>query len=261
MSEGLLTDSADNPSAGAGEGTQDIFAGVAKEVRFSGDGNDKLARFTDVTSLANSYLEQEKMNSGRVKMPSDTSTPDEISAFYQKLGTPPDASGYSQPELAEGETVDTEFFGAIAAGALKGNVSNEGFGHMVKAYQDYSDAKINAEVNATEAQLQSDWVGDYDKNIETIERLFREHPDKEAGAGFKEWFVNSGGGRDVRAMKGMYELAKSFLDDTLVKGDKVPEKVDDYVPSNRNSPEMYTNGEDEESVRARAYFTAKGHKY
>ncbi len=49
------------------------------------------------------------------------------------------------------------------------------------------------------------------------------------------------------------------MDDTLIRGTQTTEE--EYVPQFKDSPEMYRNGEDEESKKARAYFQARGIKY
>lgn len=247
---GLLT--ADNPVV---EGT-DIFASVPKEVRFSAEGNDKLARFTDAASLANSYLELEKMDSGKIKMPTDASTAEEKSAFYQKLGRPDNVEGYGQLQGENLSDGDKAYYGAIANAAHAKGIPTEAFQGMIQAHNEYQDAKMNADTNATEELLQGEWSGDYDKNLEIVERVFRE---TEGGTDFKSWFNSVGGGRNAMALKWILEQGKTTMDDTFVKGDP-PKKaeVGDYVPKYVNSPSMYKNDESEEGVKARAFFAAKG---
>ncbi len=258
-SEGLL--SAENSSQASGENT-DIFASVPREARFSADGNDKLARFSDATSLANSYLEMEKMASGKIKMPTDASTPEEVSAFYQKLPgnmrAPETVEGYGQ---LEGENVpegDKAYFGVIANAAHAKGVPTEALQGIIQAHNDFQEAKITADTNTTEETLQKEWVGDYKGNIEIIERVFRE---TEGGADFKAWFNSVGGGRNTEALKWVLEQGKTTLDDTFVKGEKTEEKTDDYTPKYPKSPEMYRNGDDEDSVQGRAWHAKNGFVY
>jgi hypothetical protein len=250
--DGLLT--ADNPVA---DSTADWRDGVSRETRFSADGNDKLARFTDATSMANSYLEMEKMNSGRVNVPTADSTPEEVSAFYQKL-----PESYRAPETAEGygaldgaSETEKEYYGAMASSALKGNMPAGQFQGLVAAHNEFQEARANAETNATEEALQSEWAGDYAKNIEIVERVFR---DTEGGTEFKEWFNSVGGGRNEKALKWLLDQGKATMDDTFVKGDPVPPAPSDYVPKYVNSPSMYKNDDTEDGVKARAYFASKG---
>jgi len=241
MAEGLLTDTVDNSSQTSGE-TTDIFASVPREVRFSADGNDKLARFAEGgnTALATSYLELEKMDSGKIKMPTNESSSEELSAFYQKLPgnmkAPDSIEGYGQLEGDNIPEGDKAYFNAMANAALESGMSVDRFQNIVKANNDYVDAKITADTVLTEETLQREWLGDYDKNIEIVERIFRE---TDGGDEAKKWFNASGGGRNAETIKWLLEIGKSTLDDTYVKGEQVKEEVDD---------------ESEEGIKAKAYF-------
>ncbi len=263
--EGLLT-STDNPPAG--EATGDIFASVAKEVRFSGDGNDKLARFTDASSLATSYLELEKMDSGKVKMPTDASTPEEKSAFYQKIGRPDNVEGYNLPALAEGQEYDKELVSTMQAVAFEAGVSDTQFSGLVSKFVEAQTAQAaaqlaaqNQEAEATIKDLQTEWGGDYDKNLEVSKRALREMvPD-----GMKEDLVNLITEKNLDNnklfVKFLHNIGSKTLDDTFEKGERVVEKADDYSPKYPNSPEMYRNGDDEESTKGRAWHTKQGFIY
>ena len=262
MTEGLLPETpADNSPAG-GE-TTDIFASVPKEARYSADGNDKLARFKDDPALlGTSYLEIEKMSSGKVKMPTDESSTEDISAFYQKLPSkfraPDTVEGYGQLEGEDVPEGDKAYFGAIATAAHAKGVPTEALQGIIQAHNDFQEAKITADTNLTEETLQKEWVGDYKGNIEIIERVFRE---AEGGADFKAWFNSVGGGRSAMALKWMLAQGKATLDDKLVQGEQVVEKVDDYTPKYPKSPEMYRNGDDEDSIKGRAWHTKNGFVY
>ncbi len=261
--DGLLT--ADNP-ASTGEAVTDIFASVPREVRFSADGNDKLARFkNDPVLLGTSYLEVQKMTSGQAKLPSDEFYAEDISTFYQKMPAKFRAQdtveGYGQ---LEGEVSDSDkaYFGAIANAAHAKGIPTEALQGVIQAHNDYQEAKITADTNTTEETLQKEWVGDYKGNIEMIERVFREMPEGVDGNEFKAWFNSVGGGRSVVAMKALLSIGKTTLDDKFEKGERVEEKVDDYKPKYSNSPEQYRNDETEEGTKARAWFTKnKGFVY
>ena len=51
------------------------------------------------------------------------------------------------------------------------------------------------------------------------------------------------------------------MSDTMIKGEASGDKEAAYVPQYATSPDMYRNGDSEESKKARAYFTANGHQY
>jgi hypothetical protein len=254
--EGLLT-----------EGSVDIFESVSRDVRFSNDGNDKLARFKDDPALlANSYLEQEKINSGKVKMPTDASTPEEKSAFYQKMGRPDNAEGYTLPQLAEGKAYDDAFLGEMKTAAHESGVSDSQFGGLIERYlaheSQMAEAKLaasNAEAETTAQALQKEWIGDYDKNLEISKRAIRELVPE----GIRDDFVKLISDKDLDNnlifIKGLHSIGAKLMDDSLVTGTTAKKEEEGaYVPQYVNSPTMYRNDESEEGMKAKAYFKAKG---
>jgi len=261
--DGLLT--ADNPPA-SGENWKDS---VAKEVRFSADGNDKLARFENPGSLAMSYLEMEKMASGKVKLPTDASAPEDVSAFYQKLGRPDSAEGYTLPQLAEGQVFDEAFLGEMRTVAHEAGVTDKQFGGLLAKYigiqaqtQEAQLAADNAEAETTTQALQKEWVGDYDKNLEISKRALRELVPDEMKDQLVGLMTEKNLDNNVLFIKFLHSVGAKTLDDSYVKGDKIPEKKDDYQPKYINSPEQYRNDETEEGAKARTWFTTnKGFVY
>ncbi len=269
MSEGLLTQT-DNPTPESEGNATDIFASVARESRFSNDGNDKLARFKDDPGLlATSYLEQEKMNSGRVKIPVDTDSAETKSAFYQKLGRPDNVEGYNLPQLPEGQEYDTELIGTMRGIAFESGVSDSQFGGLVAKFVEAQGAAVatklaeqNREAESTISELQTEWGQDYDKNIEVSRRalkeLIPEGMDENALVGLIE---EKNLDNNKNFVKFLQNIGAKILDDKYEKGERVPEKVDDYTPQYTKSPEMYRNGDDEESVKGRAWHTKNGFVY
>ena len=263
MSDGLLTE--DNPAAVTGDGT-DIFASVAKESRFSNDGNDKLARFKDNPGLlATSYLEQEKMNSGRVKMPTDTSTDEERGAFYQKLGRPDNAEGYNLPALPEGQDYNDELINTMRGVAFESGVSDSQFSGLVAKFTEAQGAAAeaqaaanNAESETTVSELQTEWQGDYEKNLEVSKRALRELVPDDMKEPLINLITEKNLDNNKLFVKFLHSIGAKTLDDTFIKGDKVTPSPDDYVPKYVNSPSMYKNDESEEGMKAKAYFAAKG---
>jgi hypothetical protein len=249
--EGLLT--ADNPASTTTEATGSWKDGVDSGLRYSADGNDKLARFDTEASLAKSYLELEKMDSGKVKMPGDESTPEEKSAFYQKLGTPEAVDGYELPELAEGEAYDEQMMGAIKNYALENNIPKDMFSGMVGIYMQEANAAMERQATATQDSLKQEWAGDYDKNVEISRRALRELAPEEITEPLIAEISRMNLDNSEPFIKFLHSVGSKMMDDTLVKGDAVPSK-DDYIPKYINSPSMYRSMEGPEGEQARAYF-------
>ena len=214
-----------------------------------------------------SYKSLEKEMSGRVKMPTDESTPEERSAFYQKLGAKASADEYTRPELSEGQEYDEAFLGEMAAVAAAEGVSDKAFSKFIEKYTtiqaSQAEAKIEAEARESEAtvqELQREWAGDYEKNLEVSKRAIRELVPEDMKEDFAKVLTSKNLDNNLMFIKTMHAIGKQLLDDTLVKGE-APKSKEGYVPANINSPEMYRWGEGEESAKARAYFEANGYKY
>ncbi len=216
----------------------------------------------------NSYRELEKSMGSRIKMPDDKTTPEEKSAFYQKLGRPETAADYTRPTLPEGKALDEDFFSYMTAAAMECGASDSHLGFLMQKYIAYQtklegvkEATKEAQSDADDKQSHEDWGGDYDKNSEIARRAFAELAPEELREPLSALIKDKGLEFNPVFKKFLFSIGSKILDDTLVKGN-LPKKVDaGYVPANPNSPEMYAGGEDEESAKAREYFKAKGHVY
>lgn len=255
---------ADNPTTETP--VEDWRSSVPSELRYNDGGVDALAKFESPGQVAKSYLELQKTMGNRVKLPDENSSDEERSAFYQKVGRPEKADGYTMPE---GSEINAETIAPVMAAAHKAGVSNQAFGAIVAEYlnlesqiSEQNQATINAETDAAEQQLKADWAGQYDANIEIIERVFRQNSTDETRDVIKQKFNDAGLGRDPVVLNWLKDIGTSTLNDTIVKGEQ-PKPLDkDYKPKYVNSPEMYRNAEGPDGTKAREWFTQnKGYEY
>ncbi len=217
-----------------------------------------------------SYVELEKTMGGRVKVPTDESTPEERSAFYTKCGRPDTPDGYKLPELPEGKSYDESLVGGMKTMAFEEGWTDKQWTKAVERYlaiekqgaeaKEAENARLEQETDRT---LHEQWGAEYDKNIEIARRAFRELVPGELGEQFAILIEDSGFGNNLVFIQGFREIGAKMLDDTLVKseGQVKVETGDSYVPSHPNSPAMYAHGDDDESKKARAYFIKKGYTY
>ncbi|MGR3292488.1 MAG: hypothetical protein ACUZ9M_00565 [Candidatus Scalindua sp.] len=246
--------------------------GVEKELRFSKDGTDRLARFddSDASVMATSYLRYENSQNDRVKIPTAESGDEEKSAFYNKMGRPERADGYTMPELAEGQELDKELFNGWAAVAHESGMSDPQFTSLVNKYLELETQQRESELvefnrykEESIRKMHEEYGADYDKNIELSKRAYTEY----ANDALKELletdkFISLRNEPSFIDM--MVQMGIKNMDDTFVKGEgQTEEKKEDvgFIPNSPNSPEMYANMDNEEGVRARAWFTKKGHEY
>ncbi len=248
--------------------TSDWKDGVERELRFSKEGNDRLARFNDPSIMATSYLRYENSQNDRVKIPTDESSAEEKSAFYNGLGRPEKPDGYTQPKVGEGQEVNKEFFGGMSAIAHEAGITDSQFSKMAERYVVFEQQIKEAEVNEfnrykeeADRKLHETYGADYDANIELSKRAYTEYASDELKALLDtDKFV--GIRNEPAFIDMMVNIGKKNMDDTFVKGDGQPEiKKDDFVPNSPNSPGMYANGDDEYSAKCRAYFRVRGHNY
>jgi hypothetical protein len=204
-----------------------------------------------------SYRELEKMSSGRVKMPTPESSAEEIRAFYQKTGCPENPDGYeiSVPEGAE-YFQDEATEGVLKEVAHEMGVSKQAFEKIVGAYYEKMAADMAQGREQGEAALKEEYGDKYEAELEIAKRFCSECSEE-----FQDLLVKSGLGNNPIFIKEFNGLGKKILSDTLIKGEVGNSDEQGYKPQYPNTPEMYASGEGEESVKARAWFTARGHVY
>jgi hypothetical protein len=243
----LLT--ADNPP----ETTQTNWKdSVPREVRFNEDGLDRLSKFTDPHEVAKSYLELESSMGAKVKIPAEDAPPEEVSAFYQKLGRPENPDSYTMPEIPN---VNEGIVKAVKEAAYASGSTDKQFESMAKAFAEATAAQQEVIVQESEQTLRKEWGGNYDTFIKTAGRAVTEYDDPD----FAEWQKSTGVGNHVPFIKFCKWVAEKTLDDTIVTG--TPTKDKEYVPKYPNDPQMYADDDTENGAKAREYFEARGHKY
>ncbi len=241
----------------------DWRTGISEENRSA------VAKFTDVDGLAKGYSELQSAYSGTIKLPTDKSTPEDLSSFYNRCGRPDTSDGYTRPDLPEGKEYDADLIGGIQTAAFDAGITSKQFSSLVERYlaietkraetQAAETARVQEE---TDRGLRELWHADYDKNLEVARRAMRELVTDDLGEQFKVAIEESGLGNNSVFIQGFLEIGKKILNDSLVKSDSTgPVVADDFVPSHPQSPEMYRNGETDEDKKSRAYFEKRGHVY
>ena len=226
-------------------------------------------KYTSLDAFAAGHKELASMMGTAVQIPNDETTPEKRSAFYQKIGMPGDVSGYTKPTIAEGLSLDEEFFGDMAGIAHAEGVSDKQFSafvnrvieRQVKAaeLQAAEDKRINEDATK---KLHEDWGVDYDKNVEVSKRALKELVPDDMKEAFTDILVDNNLDNNPVFIKVMNSIGAKMLDDTLVKGSLAEEAEDGYQPKFPKSAELYATMEGEEGVKAREWFTrVKGHKY
>lgn len=109
-----------------------------------------------------------------IELPGENATAEQISAFWAKLGRPETADGYDFG-LKEGE--DGTFYKRIAPALHEAGITQKqldalmpGWNKAAGEAQAEAAAKLEADNEKAIAELQAEWKGDYDKNVELAKR-------------------------------------------------------------------------------------------
>ena len=116
---------------------------------------------------------------GYVALPTEKSTPEEVSAFYGKLGRPETAEQY---KLAVPDGYDDSFPKAMAPIMFSAGITQEQASKLAEGWNGFIAAKQTELENAYEAaqekemgELRKEWGADYDKNEEIARQAARKY--------------------------------------------------------------------------------------
>ena len=211
-------------------------------------------------AVLDSYSALEKSMGGRIKMPGDDSAPEEVKAFYTKLGCPDTPDGYKLPELNGDEKYDDSILKPMQLVAHEFGVTDKQFSKMLERFLGIQKQSAEAEKaeyirskEQNERQMKEKLGADYDVYMELSKRAYTELGSEELVELLNQDTYIKLLNEPV-FIEFMNGIGKKMLDDTFVKGGDQVEIDKDYKPSNPNSPDMYETGDDEESKKARTYF-------
>lgn len=229
------------PTAGAGTGNLGDGGSAAKSWR---DGlpddlkkDPTLAKFSDTTNLAKSYIEMQKLigqkNAGAILKPGPNASIEEIKAFRESLGIPTEADKYDLGKF-EGVNVPAETVKWAQKMGSDLGIEPQAFNKVVTEYM-----KLEASVQAglkTQAEnkmkeglggLKKEWGEAYDQNMQKANFA----AEKLGGKPLLEALMKYGAHNDPAVIKAFQEASKFYREDTLreggIGGDRVtPQELD-----------------------------------
>jgi hypothetical protein len=229
------------------------------EVWYSDDYKDVVTQqgWKDPNDVVRDYTELQKSASGKIRIPAEGASQEEVSNFYAKIRGVDTPEGY-EVKVPENVPMDQETINKLRQWAFEAGTPKVAFDTVLKNYLDDLSQQAIQSLESAKKELQDEWKDDYNVNFEMADRFVTNECSKE----FRQVLVDSGLHNHPVFVREFLSLAKKTATDTLIKGDTKGDIVaKDYVPAYPNSPDMYKNGDDEESKKARAFFIAKGHVY
>ena len=183
------------------------------------------SRVNNVQDVFKNYIAGQQTISKSVRIPDATSSAEEITAFYTKLGKPASAAEYDfeyQKEEGSPFGKDSFDFSTFQTIADKANLTAGQYQALASAYLDAQNEMVKnyntsvaeqagLELREAEATLRKEWGKDYGSNINNISakinQMYPEDTIKKMEA--------SGLFRDANFLKSQLELTKMMTGDTL----------------------------------------------
>jgi len=197
-------------------------------------------RINNVQDVFKNYISAQQTISKSVRIPDATSSAEDVTAFYTKLGKPASAAEYDFTyEKAEGQTFgkDSFDFSNFQQIADKANLTVNQYQDMCKAYIDIQNDLVNrynedmamqasAELKDAEAALRKEWGKDYGNNINNISaKITQMYPQETV-----QKMEQVGLFRDANFLKSQLALTKMMTGDTIyIEGrgiENVPETIE-----------------------------------
>ena len=216
--------------------------------------NESLTKFSDIESLAGSYVNAEKMiGKDTITIPT---TEDEWSSAYNRLGRPEEASGYElkTPEgLPEGVNLDETMINEFKSKAHEAGLNQSQiealnswyWEHTSKSYEALNDGATTAQEQSV-TDLKKEWGERYDVNLTMATRAVEQF----GGDDFVNYLEETGLGNNPQMVRFMHNVAKANLEEGNIEGQgndnsrsmhpsQIREQINDVM-----SQAAYTNNQD-----------------
>jgi hypothetical protein len=199
------------------------------------------SRVSNVQDVFKNYISAQQTISKSVRIPDATSSAEDVTAFYSKLGKPASAAEYdftyNKPEGASfgKESFDFSVFQDIAD---KANLTKDQYQALASAYVDIQNdyvskynesvaSQAGAEMKQSEDILRKEWGKDYASNINNISsKITQMYPQETI-----DRMAASGLFRDSNFLKSQLALTKMMTGDTIfIEGrgvENVPQTIED----------------------------------
>lgn len=199
------------------------------------DYKEVVDRFTEPKDLAKGYAELLKLDSTKVKIPDDKTSPEDAEKFWSKVSENLKIEDYDY-KLPEGQ--DETFLNSMKQVALDAKVPKQLFGKLADGYEklrrEFEAKQVEAVKKLNEerwSKYKAEWGTDVTaQNIELAKKAFDELAPEE----LKELMTSDEVENDPILVKMYSNIWRKTLDDTLVKGkgaEPPKEKPKQWEPS------------------------------
>lgn len=184
--------------------------------------------------VARAYVELKKATVGKVDVPTDKSTQEEIEAFHQKMGKPKEASGYELPEpkdLPAGTEFSEDFLERFKQISHIANLTQEQASRLFNWYhadvigqiENVNKAKEQAK-SAGYAELQAEWGVNWQANVEIMNRAIEQF----GGSDMVQWVIDNGIGNDAFFMRFMHTIGTRLVEAGNLVGEPAGGAIEEH---------------------------------
>lgn len=152
---------------------------LTKEVGENADFMKRLTKFSNISDLAKSYAELEGKIGNSLIKPGKDAKAEEINAFYEKLGRPKDATGYTLKEPNSEALKELAFKMNLTDEQLTG--LSEGLNSMGKKFIEDVQANQQRLLKSTDEMLHKEYGSKYSEKIAFMQRGIQTYGGKELG--------------------------------------------------------------------------------
>jgi hypothetical protein len=242
------TNDPNHPTGGTGSGTNSDPTGSGDPGKGSGEDfktnwkdfipedlkdRSEWNNIKDVSDLYKNYINAQQTISKSVRLPDATSTPEDVAAFYSKLGKPQDKTDYKFEYKPAKENYvynqDSFDFSVFQDIADKANLTADQYKALASAYLDINNEnyinynksladKAAQELKDAEGKLKAAWGQQYNSNINAItEKVKKLYPESTLTR-----MQNAGLFRDPEFLEAHLKLTKMMTGDTVfIEGNAV----------------------------------------
>ncbi len=204
------------PPSGASAPAADWRASLPDDLK----GAPSLQDIKDIPSLAKSYVHAQSRMGSSISVPKDDATPEELSAFYTKLGRPSKAEEYKFTEVAlpEGSKIDEklhkDFTGIFHQAGLSQKQADTIRTEFLKRQAADLSAKVTARntvVAEGQKTLMLKWGDKFEANARVAKQALAKFATPELIAALEE----TGAGSDPRVVEAFHNIGLRMQEDNI----------------------------------------------
>lgn len=210
--------SGDSSPGSSGQSASDWKVHIPEPLR----GEKTWEKYKDIGGALQSLHHLEKKIGSSVNLPTEKSTPEEAAAFYEKLGVPKEAKGYTynEPKLPDGVAWDKDGLGKFTEVAHKLHMTPGQVQGVLDYYGEALGSKFQGAAavrSETETALKQEWGRSYDDRLGEARSALQAYDGK---GEFKALLKDSGLDNDPRTLRFLQSIGAETNEHAHVNGER-----------------------------------------